>query len=146
VKRITTENYRTDPYYPRVTRATDAILAKTDVVAPVEVFIHMDLLRREDLERWRFGRVTYLEQVIRCNLAKASRILRILRMHAHDLHLRPSQTAYVRLGKGTRIPLRFSKTGEPALEKAYSLHFIRATSKHRSPIELENDIKPVPSA
>jgi hypothetical protein len=56
----------------------------------VDVFVQMDLLQASDLESWRFGRIPYLEKVIRCNLAAASRILRILRMHVHDLKFQPS--------------------------------------------------------
>ena len=131
VKRVTTSNYRTDPHYPRIVRAAAAILAKAKVIAPVEIFVHIDLLHRDDLDRWRSGRVPYLEQVMRCNFVKASRIPRILRMHAHDLNLRASHTAYVSYGKRPRASLRFSKTGVPALENAYSLHFGRVTSKRR---------------
>jgi hypothetical protein len=81
--------------------------------------------------------VPYLEKVIHCNLAKASRILRLLRLHAHDLNMPPSHTAYVKWGNGNRPPLRFSKTGEPKLEEAYSRHFLRPglKSKKRRPPE-----------
>jgi hypothetical protein len=58
-----------------------------------------------------------------CNLAKASRILRILRMHAHDLDLKPSLTEYKRWSKGSCL-LRFSKTGDHNLEDAYARHFV----------------------
>ena len=94
MKKISISNYRADRYYPRIVRAVEAILAKGQVVAPADVFVQLDLLSAEDLEAWRFGRVPYLEKVIRCNLEKASRILRILRFHAHDLNMRPSQTHY----------------------------------------------------
>ena len=50
------------------------------------------VLRKIDVESWRFGRVSYLEKVIRCNLGKTSRILRILRMHVHDLNMTPSHS------------------------------------------------------
>jgi hypothetical protein len=33
------------------------------------------------------GRVPYLEKVIKCNLTSLARLLRILRLHAHDLNL-----------------------------------------------------------
>jgi hypothetical protein len=124
MKKVTLANYKTDRYYQRIVRAVTDILTNDSVVAPVEVFVRMELLSRQDLENWRFGRIPYLERVIRCNLAKASRILRILRMHAHDLNLKPSQTAYRKWGKGKKIPLRFSKTGNPHLEEAYSRHFV----------------------
>jgi len=127
MKRPTVDNYRDDKYYPKVVRAVSAILANGEVVTPLDVFIHLEQLSREDLESWRLGRVPYLEKVIRCNLSQAGRILRLLRMHAHDLNLRPSHTAYVKWGKGERTPLRFSKTGDPNIEEAYSRHFLAPT-------------------
>jgi hypothetical protein len=132
VKKITLANYKKDTYYPRIVRAVAALLAKGEVVAPVDLFVRMELLRAEDLEAWRFGRVPYLEKVIRCNLAKASRILRIFRMHAHDLNLRPSQTSYKKWGKGHKVPLRFSKSGRPGLEEAYSRHFLAPGKKAKA--------------
>ena len=123
--KVTVENYRDDKYYPKIVRAVEAILIQGDVVAPIDVFVHMGLLSKADVESWRFGRVPYLEKVIHCSLGKTSRILRILRMHVHDLNMPPSPTAYVKWGKGPRTPLRFSKTGDPNLEEAYSRHFLK---------------------
>lgn len=131
MKKVTLENYRTDKFYPRIVRAVDAVLSRGDVVAPIDVFIEMKLLTAEAVEDWRQGRVSCLERVIQCNLSAASRILRILRMHVHDLNLRPSSTVYRRRGKGPKTRLRFSKSGEPPLEEAYSRHFIRVRSKRR---------------
>ena len=79
----------------------------------------------EHLADWRRGRVAYLEHVINCNLSRLSRLLRMLRFHAHDLNLKPSLTVYKRHGKGPRQQLRFSKTGDPNLEAAYATHLIR---------------------
>jgi hypothetical protein len=131
MKKVTVQNYRDDKYYPEVVRAVEAILAHGEVVAPIDVFVHMDLLSKADVESWRFGRVPYLERVIRCSLGKTSRILRILRMHVHDLNMIPSHTAYVKWGKGPRTPLRFSKTGDRNLEEAYSRHFLRPGLKSK---------------
>ena len=50
--------------------------------------------------------------------------LRILRFRAHDLKLMPSTTVYMRWGKGPKKRLRFTKTGDPKLEEAYSRHFV----------------------
>jgi hypothetical protein len=129
MKKISLGNYRTDKFYPRIVRAVEAILARGDVVVPVEVFVEMHLLSAESLEEWRRGRVPYLERVIRCNLSEASRILRILGMHVHDLSLRPSMTVYMRHGKGPKSRLRFSKWSDPKVEEAYGRHFIRVRSK-----------------
>jgi len=105
------------------------LLREKGFVAPVELFIRMDLLSTESAENWRRGRISYLERVIQCNLSKASRILRILRMHAHDLDLKPSATVYKRWTKGSRPLLRFSKTGDHNIEAAYARHFVSPRKK-----------------
>jgi hypothetical protein len=123
-KTVSVDNFRHDPMFPRLERAAAKILATGKVVAPVEVLVRMDLLTPADLEAWRFGSVPYLERVIRGNLSRLGRLLRILRFHAHDLNLVPSHTAYVRWGRGPRTPLRFTKTGERKVEEAYARHFV----------------------
>jgi hypothetical protein len=117
-------SYRDDKLYPRVARAVAVLLQRGKVVAPVDVLVGMGLLTPEELEGWRRGRVPYLERVIRCNLMRLSRLLRILRFHAHDLDLAPSVTVYMRWGKRPRQRLRFTKTGDPRLEEAYARHFV----------------------
>lgn len=124
MKSPTAGTYQTDTLYPNVTRAVADILRASPVVAPIEVLIRMGRLSRTDYEGWRFGRVPYLERVIQGNLSQANRILRILRLHAHDLALRPSSTAYMKWGKGPKTRLRFSTTGEPHVEEAYARCFI----------------------
>ena len=84
-----------DPVFARIARAVDDVLDRGTVVAPVDVLIGMGLLTREQLQDWRRGRVPYLERLINCDLARLSRLLRILRFHAHNLNLKPSWTAYM---------------------------------------------------
>jgi len=122
--KVSVDTYRDDKLYPRVTRAVDKLLACGKVVAPVDVLIDMGLLDPKRLEDWRRGRVPYLEKVIGCNLTRLSRLLRILRFHAHDLKLKPSVTTYMRWGKGPKQRVRFTKTGDPKIEEAYSRHFV----------------------
>jgi hypothetical protein len=120
----TVDDFRDDPLFPRIERAVGAILATGKVVAPVDVLVRMALLSPQKLEDWRLGRVPYLERVIGCNLTRLSRLLCILRFHAHDLKLVPSVTVYMRWGKGPKRTLRFTKTGDPRLEEAYARHFV----------------------
>ena len=101
-----------------------AILANGKVVAPVDVLVGMGLLAPDRLEHWRRGRIAYLEQAIDCNLERLSRLLRILRFHAHELKLVPSMTVYVSQGTRRRQRLRFTKSGQAALEEAYARHFV----------------------
>ncbi len=133
MKKITFENYKSDKYYMRVAGAVDALLARDDVVTPIDVFIAMNLLDRAAVEDWRRGRVPFLEKVIHCNLAVAGRILRILRMHVSTRSLRPSLTVYQRRGRGPATRLRFSKSGDPNVEEAYARHFVRLVPRIEDP-------------
>ena len=121
---VTASNYCSDVLYPRIERSVAAILKQGNVVAPVDVLMGMGLLTHDSLGDWRHRRVPYLEKIIDCNLTRLSRILRILRFHAHDLNLRPSTTVYMSWGKGPRQRLRFTKTGDLKLEEAYCRHFV----------------------
>jgi hypothetical protein len=132
----TLASYHLDPYYAPIVKAAAGLLREKGFVAPVELFIRMDLLSPKSMEDWKRGRIPYLERVIRCNLSKASRILRILRKHAHDLDLKPSLTVYKRRTKGSRPLLRFSKTGDHNVEEAYACHFV---SRVKEAIDLEQE-------
>ena len=135
MKKVSVDNFRSDPMFPRIERAVAEQLAKGNVVAPVDVLVSMGLLQSEQLGDWRRGQVTYLERVITSNLSRASRVLRILRLHAHDLNLKPSFTVYNRHGKGPRRRLRFSKTGDPNIETAYATHLVRLGAR---PVAVED--------
>jgi hypothetical protein len=124
MKQITVNNYKKDEYYPKVVNAVSTVLAKKNFVAPIDLFVEMGLLDKADLEAWRFGSIEYLERVLHGNLSKLNRILRILKLHAQSLNLKPSFTAYVRWGKKPRTRLRFSKNVDENLEIAYATHFV----------------------
>ncbi|MCF7730285.1 MAG: hypothetical protein K9N23_01295 [Akkermansiaceae bacterium] len=120
MRSITVENYQKQKEYPGVVAVVAQVLARQRFVAPVDVFLGMGLLGTDDLARWRRGAVQYLERVLRCNLSRASAILRILRFHAHDLNLGASISAYTHRNRA----LRFSKTGARPIEEAYARHFV----------------------
>jgi hypothetical protein len=120
MKTINVKNYQESKDYGKIVAAVGRVLARQRYVSPVEVFVELGLLMKDDVARWKRGQVPYLERVIRCNLSRAGSILRILRFHAHDLNLKPSHTCY----HHRKNPLRFSKTGEHLIEEAYSRHFV----------------------
>jgi hypothetical protein len=124
MKSINVNNYNKDTYYPRIVKAFSALLESNNYVSPISILCKMELLKENDIQQWRKGTIPYLERVIKCNLSKASRILRIISFHAHDLNMKPSFTVYKRNAKGKSILLKFTKTGDPNLEKAYSKHFV----------------------
>ena len=135
--RVSVHDFHNDPMFRRIERVVAELLARGNVVAPVDVLVGMGLLRPEHLDNWRRGRVPYLERVINCNLTRLSRLLRILRFHAHDLNLKPSQTIYKRHGKGPKLRLRFTKTGDARLEAAYATHFIWPSTRPFSSVQTE---------
>jgi hypothetical protein len=141
MKKITLQNYMTDKYYPKIVKAVDTELKSQNFVAPIRLFVSMGLLDVQDIDNWRKGQVPYLERVVKCNLAKAGRILRILRFHAHDLNLKPSVTVYRRKTAGGKIPLRFSKSGEKNIEESYARHFVRLGKPNvRGALDAEHEV------
>jgi hypothetical protein len=102
------------------------LLKDKDFISPVDLLLRMDVLKDKDYKDWRFGRVPYLEKVCGVNLAKLSSVMKELRIYAKQNNLKESFTVYKRWGvKGKVIPLRFSKTGHPEIEKAYSTHYVK---------------------
>lgn len=124
MKTISTSNYQKDQLYPVVARAVAELLKTSSGVCPLDVLLHTQRLTKQQVEDWRFGRIPFLERVIVGNLSKMNRLLRILDLHARSLNLVPVQKIYHKWGRGgKRIVLRFSKSGDPGLEPAYSRHY-----------------------
>ena len=123
MKKLSVNTYKKDKYYPRVVRAIARMLAKSDVVAPVEVLMEMGNLSKQNYDAWRKGQVPYLERVFEGNLSKANRILRIIGFHVHELNMVPKNASYFKTGKGKKQALSFSKYGIKKLDEAYSRHY-----------------------
>jgi hypothetical protein len=104
--------------------AADRCLKTTGYVSTVDVLMELGNLSREDYERWRFRKVPFLERVIQGNLAKINTVLRAVQSNAARGKMKASWTAYTSWGKGKREPLRFSKSGDPNVERAYATHYL----------------------
>jgi len=130
MKQVTVHTYRQDPYYPRVVRAVANILARSDVVAPVDVLLEMGNLTPKHREAWSRGHVPYLERVVAGSLS-ANRILRLIGFHMHDLNMLPRRTVYHPWGQGTNRLLRFSKSGNQDVENAYATHYMWHQSQEK---------------
>lgn len=102
--------------------------------APVDVLMEIGILSKQKYEDWRFGRVDYLERVCTANLHKLSLIMCQMRAYARENGLKPSFCCYRRWGakkksgrgSDTAASLRFSKSGDPEIEKWYAAHFVDA--------------------
>jgi hypothetical protein len=107
----------------RVPAAAQPALERNRFVAPIDVLTGLGWLSAENAEAWRRGRVSYLERVTVASLGKLSRSLRILHHWAELNGLLPRETVYVAWTK-SHHPLRFTKTGDQNLERAYRTHWI----------------------
>lgn len=100
--------------------------------APVDVLMEIGYLSKQDCENWRYGRVDYLERVCKANLSKLSLVMREMRSYAAKAGLKPSFCYYKRWGTKKKngqgrkpvIPLRFSKSGDPEIERRYATHLV----------------------
>lgn len=102
-------------------------IKKTGYATPVEVLMDLKVLSKEDYEKWRFGKVDYLERVCKANLSKLSFIMKEIRSYAKKNDLKPSFTYYKRWGQKKSKEsqkLRFSKIGIDEIEKAYATHYV----------------------
>jgi uncharacterized protein len=117
----------------RVRRAFAVVLGRQGYVSVVDVLVEMQHLTPARLEEWRFGRVPYLERVVQGNLGKMAAIVREVRRVAQEHGLTASETAYRTWGKGPKRPLRFSKHGQPAVERAYATHWVSRRERSRRP-------------
>jgi hypothetical protein len=117
------------------------IIKGKGVASPAEVLIAIGVLSKEDYERWRFGKIDYLQRVCKVNLRKLALINREIRAYARKHDLKPSWTDYRKWGKGKNIRLRFSKTGDENIEKSYATHYVsrRKTEEAKEKQEAAKD-------
>ena len=100
--------------------------------APVDVLMDAGVLSKQKYEEWRLGRVPFLESVCMVNLHRLTFILHEMRVYARKNGLKPSFCYYKQWavkkknGQGHKpvIPLRFTKSGNPEVEKSYATHFV----------------------
>lgn len=104
---------------------TGELLREKGYIAFVDVFMKLGYLDPKDYEAWRMKRVPFLEKAIKINLGKINFIMKTVRRNLRNGRLKESWTGYKSWGKGKNVWLRFSKSGEDAIEKAYATHFLR---------------------
>jgi hypothetical protein len=133
----------------RVAKAAGAALGARGYVSAVDVLVGMGWLDPKLLEDWRRGRVDFLERVVHANLSRISKAMKLFRAWAAARELRPSETAYVRWTRGHRPPLRFSKSGNPNIERSYRTHWVSrkfAAAEKRKPRLHQPHPSPEPAA
>ncbi len=107
----------------RVVAAAEAALSQRTFVTAIDVFLGLGWLPASAEQAWRRSQIPYLEAAVTANLSKISEAMRFFRRWAQHRGLKPSETAYVRRVPG-RPALRFSKSGNPNIERAYRTHWV----------------------
>ena len=107
----------------RVVKAAEVALADRHFVTAIDVLVGMGWLTTPQVDRWRQGRVDYLERLVTANISKISTAMAAFRRWARSEGLKPSETAYLARSRDHR-PLRFSKSGDPGIEAAYRTHWV----------------------
>lgn len=125
-------------------RAAEAALSRQKHVSAIDVSCGMGLLLHMHVDSWRKGRVDYLERVIQGNLDKIFSSMEIFRRWAREKGLKPSETGYVRRARSGVIPLQFSMSGDPAIEKSYSTHYLSPARSERKQEKLQEKLNRAP--
>lgn len=107
----------------RVVQAAEEALAELSFVTAIDVLIGLGWLTPSAVDRWRQGRVDYLERTVQVDLSKISAATEAFRRWATDRGLVPSETAYIARTRDRR-PLQFSASGDPAIEHSYRTHWM----------------------
>jgi hypothetical protein len=107
----------------RVARAAEASLAAQHYVSPLDVIVGIGWLDGGTVRRWQQGQIECLEETLQTHPSRISEAIELLRSWATGKGLSASETDYV-ARTPQRQTLRFSRSGNPALERLYRTHWI----------------------
>jgi hypothetical protein len=104
----------------------------------------MGLLASSAVDSWRKGRVDFLEREIQGSQSKISLSMAIFRRWALEKGLKPIDTGYVRHVRSGTVPLQFSITGDPQIEKNYRTHYLSPMLSERKQQKLQEKLNKAP--
>jgi len=107
----------------RIVRAAETALAAQHYVSPVDMLVGIGWLDPGTVNRWRRGQIECLEAAIQTNLARISEAMKLFRAWAAAKELLASETDYV-ARTAQRQRLRFSRSGNPTIERLYRTHWV----------------------
>lgn len=108
----------------RITAAAEQALAARKFVTAIDILGGIGWLNPTHVAEWRQGRLPFLEAGIQANLSRVSEAMSLFRAWARERGLNPSETVYTRATRHGRGDLRFSESGDPAIERAYRTHYV----------------------
>jgi len=101
------------------------LIEEQGYISSIDILLKLGYLSKEDLKRWRFGEVEYLEKVCQVNLRKLSTVNKTIRQLSVKWNLKNSWTGYNSHGKSPKRKLQFSKSNNKNIEEAYATHFLK---------------------
>jgi hypothetical protein len=107
----------------RVVRAAESALGQHRFVSPGDVLLGLGWLAPSHYDQWRQGRIECLEGAMSTKPSTIAAAMALLEAWAGERGLEPSETAYVARTRDRR-PLRFSRGGDAASERAYHTHWV----------------------
>ena len=73
-------------------------IQKNGYATPVQVLMDIEMLSKADYERWRFGKVDYLERVCKGSLSKLSAVMKEIRSYGTKNRLKAKRVQLVPAG------------------------------------------------
>jgi hypothetical protein len=128
----------------RVYRAAEAALARQHYVSAIDVLCGMGLLASSAVDFWRKGRIDFLESEIQGSPNKITSSMAIFQRWAHEKGLKPSETDYVRPARSGTVPLKFSFSGDPEIEKVFRTHYVSPALSERKQQKLQEKLEKPP--
>lgn len=107
----------------RTIRAAEASLSAQDYTSPIDVLMGIGWLDPGAVKRWRQGQIDCLEGAVQINPSRISEAMELLRSWATGKGLLASETHYV-ARTPQRQTLRFSRSGDPTIERLYRTHWV----------------------
>jgi hypothetical protein len=118
------------PLADRVIEAAEAALAAETHVSPIGVFVRIGWLDPGAPKRWQQGQVDCIESATQVSPARLSEAMAVLESWAIGKGLLASETEYVARAP-QRQTLRFSRSGNAAIERSYRTHWVSPTLSDR---------------
>lgn len=111
------------PLADRVSEAAEASLADQHYVSTIDVLLGIRWLDAGAVKFWQQGRMDCLEAAIQVNPARIAEAMTLFRSWAAAKGLVASEADYV-ARTPQRQMLRFSRSGDPAIEQSYRTHWV----------------------
>ncbi len=107
----------------RVIAEIDKQIEERGYTAVPDVLIGIGMLSEEKFSEWKKGDLRCLEDVCSADLSKLHSVLKSIKAYAEETGLKPSIVRYSTDGRN-QIPLRFTMSGNPVLERLYSTQYL----------------------